>query len=77
MGEKGRCSGDKKNGPLFQKIAILLLQPANLVHVDRVETILGFLLVSRELFLLHRLQAYGSVVADADDQNLPALALAF
>lgn len=62
---------------LFEKVVILLLQPANLVHVQRGKAILGLLLVGRKLLLLHRLQTDGGVVADANNEDASTLALAF
>lgn len=56
--------------------AILLLEAANLVHVDRVEVAFSLLLISRELFIAHWLKAHGSILADADDKNASALGAA-
>lgn len=52
---------------------VLLLEAANLVHVDRVELTLGLLLVGGQLLLVHGLQTDGRVITNADDKHTTAL----
>lgn len=52
---------------------VLLLEATDIVHVKRVKAALSFLLVSRQLLLLHGLQTNSSVIANADDEDAAAL----
>lgn len=52
---------------------VLLLEAANVVHIDRVELTLGFLLVGRELLVVHRLKTDSRVVANTDNEHTAAL----
>lgn len=53
--------------------AILLLEATNLVHINGVELALGLLLISRQLLVVHGLQADSGVVANTDDKNAATL----
>lgn len=61
---------------LLEESAVLLLQTADLVHVDGVESALGLLLVSRQLLVMHGLQTDSSVVTDTDIEDTTALGAA-
>lgn len=61
---------------LLEQRAVLLLQAANLVNVNRLELTLDFLLVRWELLLLHGLQADCGIVTNAYDQDTTAFGLA-
>ena len=52
---------------------VLLLKTANMIHVDRVELTLSFLLVSRELLVVHGLQTNSRVVANTDNKDAAVL----
>jgi hypothetical protein len=52
---------------------ILLLEAANVVHIDRVELSLGLLLVGRKLLVVHRLKTDGRVITNTDNEHTAAL----
>lgn len=52
---------------------VLLLEAANVVHIDRVELALSLLLVGRELLVVHRLKTDSRVVANTDNEHTAAL----
>lgn len=61
---------------LLEQRAVLLLQAANLVNVNRLELTLDFLLVRWELLLLHGLQADCGIITNTHNQDTTALGLA-
>jgi threonine synthase len=52
---------------------VLLLEAANVVHIDRVELSLGLLLVGRKLLVIHRLKTDGRVITNTDNKHTAAL----
>lgn len=58
---------------LLELSTVLLLETADLVHVDRVELSLGLLLVGGELLVVHGLKTDSRVVANPDNENTTAL----
>lgn len=62
---------------LLKHVAVLFLETSELLHVERLELALGFLFVRGQLLFLHRLQADSGVVTNANNEDTPALALAF
>jgi hypothetical protein len=71
--------GDKGKGWLRCRLlvgVVLLLEAANLVHIERVELALGLLFVRGQLLLLHGLETDGGVLADADNEDAAVLVLA-
>lgn len=61
---------------LLELGTVLLLQAANLIHINRVEAVLVILLVRRQLLLGHRLKADGGILTNTDDENTRAPQLA-
>lgn len=62
---------------LLKHVAILFFETSELLHVERLELALGFLFVSGQLLLLHRLQTDSGIVTNTDNENASALLLAF
>lgn len=63
-------AGEKRDWTvLLVQVVVLLLQSTDLVHVNRVELTLGILLIGRELFLVHGLEAHSGIVADTDNKH--------
>lgn len=61
---------------LLEDCPVLLLQAANLIHVNGLELALGFFLVCWQLLLLHRFQANGGIVTNPNDQDATTLGAA-
>lgn len=60
---------------LLKHVAVLFLEPSQLLHVEGLELALGFLFVGRQLLLLHGLQTNRGIVADTYNEDASALAL--
>lgn len=58
---------------LLEHCPVLLFQSADPVHINGLELALGFLLVSRQLLVVHGLKANGGIVSNTHHQNAAAL----
>lgn len=71
--ERKEREASRRGISLLELSTVLLLEAANLVHVDGVELALCLLLVGGQLLLVHGLQTDGRVITNADDEHTTAL----
>lgn len=70
---EGKERHQRGTSSLLKLSTVLLLEAANVVHIDRVELALGLLLVGGELLVVHRLKTNSRVVANTDNEYTAAL----